>query len=284
MKIAPQGTRFKCPKCSITLLVKKPRPPVKKELDKKTILVAHADQTTSESIQSILTSEGYRVILSHDGIDAMTKALRDCPYLAIVDVALPKIFGFELCKRFKTRIELEDIKCILLTSVYDKTKYRREPSSLHNADAYIEDHSITEDLIGTIKRISGLPREAPEKPAVPVSDRADTQTTLATEKPPSKTVAPPAEQPVLSDEQPGDQEAEKALRLARTIINDIYLYNTERLNNSLKKDSFHTEFASELREGLKLYENRIPDDVRKRGDFFNSAIETFISSKKKQIG
>jgi hypothetical protein len=74
------------------------------------------------------------------------------------------------------------------------------------------------------------------------------------------------------------------LRLARTILNDIYLYNTERVNNAIKTDSFHTEFASELREGLRLYETRIPDEVRSQGDFFNAAIDTFLSTKKKQIG
>lgn len=283
-KIAPQGTRFKCPKCSITLLVKKPVPAAKKDLDKKTILVAHADPATAESIQSILTSEGYRVVLSHDGIDAMAKALRDCPYLAIIDIALPKIFGFELCKRFKTRTELEDMKCILLTAVYDKTKYRREPSSLHDADAYIEEHAITEDLVGTINRLSAPSKEAGSKPADSVSDSVDTRQTPAKDKPASSPVAPAPEKPVFPDQQPVDEAPEKALRLARTIINDIYLYNTERVNNALKTDSFHTEFASELREGLRLYESRIPDEVRSQGDFFNEAIDTFLTTKKKQIG
>lgn len=282
-KISPQGTRFKCPKCSVTLLVKKPAAPVKKDLDKKTVLVAHADPAISESIQSILTSEGYRVLISSDGVDAMVQALKEYPFLSVVDVALPKIFGFELCKRFKTRTETKDMKCILITSVHDKTKYKREPSSLYDADAYIEEHNISQDLTGAMNRLISSPKEDVEKPASPPVDSVGVQNTGVAEKTAPQVEPPPTEKPILPEQSVTDIETEKAARLARTIINDIHLYNTERVEKSIADDSFYTEFASEIKEGLKLYENRIPDEVRQKGDFYNEAINTFITKKKQQI-
>jgi predicted Zn finger-like uncharacterized protein len=282
-KISPQGTRFKCPKCSVTLLVKKPAAPVKKDLDKKTVLVAHGDPAISERIQSILTSEGYRVLVSSDGIDAMVQASKEYPFLSVVDVALPKIFGFELCKRFKTRAETKDMKCILITSVHDKTKYRREPSSLYDADAYIEEHNISHDLTGALNRLISLPKEDVEKPASPPLDSVGIQNTGVAGKTAPQVEQPPPEKSVLPEQSGTDIETEKAARLARTIINDIHLYNTERVEKSIADDSFYSEFESELKEGLKLYENRIPDEVRQKGDFYNEAIDTFITKKKQQI-
>ncbi len=58
---------------------------------------------------------------------------------------------------------------------------------------------------------------------------------------------------------------EKAKRLARTILSDIYLYSKAKVDEAIRKDAFHTTFASELKEGLKLYENRVLGGSQKNG-------------------
>ena len=63
-----------------------------------------------EKMSNFLTKKGYTVITSNDGIDTMIKAIKELPFLALLDVALPKIYGFELCKRLKERPETKDIK------------------------------------------------------------------------------------------------------------------------------------------------------------------------------
>jgi len=76
---------------------------------------------------------------------------------------------------------------------------------------------------------------------------------------------------------------EKAKRLARTIINDIYLYNSAKVEDSIRNNNFYNVFTSEIKEGLKLYENRIPQDVRNISDFFREAVENFLAAKKKTL-
>ena len=44
----------------------------------------------------------------------MIKALRELPFLVVVEVSLPKIYGFEVCKKLKARAEMKDIKFILV--------------------------------------------------------------------------------------------------------------------------------------------------------------------------
>ena len=82
---------------------------------------------------------------------------------------------------------------------------------------------------------------------------------------------------------PADEAVEKAKRLARTIIADIYLYSSTKMEEAIKKNTFYTEFASDIKEGTKLYNGRVSQEIKNKGDFFREAIENFIENKKKII-
>ncbi len=148
-KIAPQGTRFKCPKCSTVLLVKRPVPRLR-PLDQHKMLASHEDPAVLEKLKTILTADGYNVITAPDGIAAMVNATKELPFLAVLGVSIPKIYGFEVCRRLKGRTETKEMKVILIASIYDKNKYRRQPESFHGADDYLEAHEIETLLIGKI--------------------------------------------------------------------------------------------------------------------------------------
>jgi predicted Zn finger-like uncharacterized protein len=275
-KLSPEGSRFKCPKCSAVLLVKRPAAKPKKTLDDRKILVAHSNPETLRTIVSLLSGHGYHVVTAADGIDMMVKALKEYPFLSIVEVALPKIYGFEICKRLKMRAETKGMKFILVPSIYDKTRYRREPVSLYGADDYIEDHDLSTQLLDKIDRLAGLlGEEKLEKPPRPDAGRPEV-------KGPEVKGETVAKEPVST---PGvsEEKVEKAKRLARTIINDIYLYNSAKLDESVRNNNFYTVFAPDLKEGKKLYDQRILPEVRLIADFYKEAIENFISTRKKAL-
>jgi predicted Zn finger-like uncharacterized protein len=275
-KLSPEGSRFKCPKCSAVLLVKRPAAKPKKTLDDRKILVAHSNPETLRTIVSLLSGHGYHVVTAADGIDMMVKALKEYPFLSIVEVALPKIYGFEICKRLKMRAETKGMKFILVPSIYDKTRYRREPVSLYGADDYIEDHDLSTQLLDKIDRLAGLlGEEKLEKLPRPDAGRPEV-------KGPEVKGETVAKEPVST---PGvsEEKVEKAKRLARTIINDIYLYNSAKLDESVRNNNFYTVFAPDLKEGKKLYDQRILPEVRLIADFYKEAIENFISTRKKAL-
>lgn len=281
-KIAEAGSRFKCPRCSTTLLVKKPVPaPQKVIVDKVKILVAHSNPAATSEISSLLQQHGYQTITASDGIEAMVKAIRELPFLMVIEVSLPKIYGFEVCKRLKMRPETKGMKFILISSPYDKTRYKREPESLYDADDYIEEHRISELLLDSInafrRKISEKREEKAEKPA-PVKAPEATE-----EKRPGLKIEPEIKPEVKISKPPADEKIERARRLARTIISDIYLYNTAKADESIRNNTFSSVFASELKEGLKLYESRIMQEVRSQGDFFKEAVRDFIEGKKKAL-
>lgn len=283
-KIAPEGTRFKCPKCSTVLLVKRPVPRVR-PLDQNTVLVSHEDPSVLEKLKTVLTADGYKVIIVSDGIAALVKATKELPFLAVLGVSIPKIYGFEVCRRLKSRTETKEMKVILIASIYNQNKYRRQPESFHGADSYIEDYEIETLLIEKINALKGVPEKIPAPS--PEAEKPFEETAKAGAKPEERTAAA-EERPVrpLGQPQPSgaSELVEKAKRLARTILSDIYLYSKAKVDDAIRKDTFHSAFASELREGLKLYEARVSAEVRNTGDFFNEAVNNFIEKRRKELG
>jgi len=276
-RLTAGGSRFKCPRCATILLVKKPLPVPEKPVDNVKVLVAHSNPARTEEITSLLKKSGYLTITATDGIEAMVKAIKELPFLAIFEVALPKIYGFEVCKRLKLRPETKNIKVILVSSPYDRAKYKREPESLYDADEYIEEHRITELLTDTVEALRGPAHKEPEE-----------KVERPPETPRQQSVSHEAEQqvkqvrPVGTTVAPADEEkVERARRLARTIVSDIYLYNTAKAEESIKADTFFRVFSAEIKEGRKLYENRIPPEVRSQRDHFMDVLRDFIESKKK---
>lgn len=285
-KLTAGGSRFKCPKCSTSLLVKKPALATEQPVDNVKIIVAHSNPAVMNEITSLLHANGYHTIAASDGIEAMVKAVKELPFVAIVEVGLPKIFGFEVCKRLKGRPETKGMKFILVSSPYDKIRYRREPTSLYEADDYIEEHRIHDTLINSINVLKGAAPErqeekvekAPEK-QLPQRPEPEPGPSQKTEHKPETRVIPRETMPKPAP----DERIERAKRLARTIISDIYLYNIAKADASIKNDTFSSVFAPELREGIKLYENRIAEEVRTQGDFFKDTLRAFIEKKKRSL-
>jgi predicted Zn finger-like uncharacterized protein len=283
-KLSTAGSRFKCPKCSTVLVVKKPPVQIKKTLDTAKVLVAHSNPDVLESARTILQDQGYKVVTSTDGIDTMVKALGELPFLAVVEVSLPKIYGFEVCKKLKSRPEMKDIKFILVPSTFDKSKYRREPASLYGADDYIEAQDIPVMLIEKINKFVAMPEETAgenhqsQGGTAPSPEISGTRTGVPGEKPALRQPLAPEETKTAKEEDP--EALEKAKRLSRTIINDIYLYNSAKVMESIKNGNFYAVFAPELKEGQKLYEKRIPQVIRDSGDYYRETIEEFIAKKK----
>ena len=141
MKSAPAGPKWK--------------------LDRSKIVVAHDGDSVLKLVESILTEEGYQVICESEGIAAVVAIEREKPFLVILDVALPRIYGFEICDRLKNSPESNEIKVILLAAIYDKTRYKREPVSLYGADDYIEKHHIQDSIAKKVKRLAADGQLAP---------------------------------------------------------------------------------------------------------------------------
>ena len=79
-----------------------------------------------------------------------------------------------------------------------------------------------------------------------------------------------------------DPEAvEKARRFARIIVSDIALYNQESVAEGLKNGTFYVLLKADVEEGRELYENRVPQSIRSKNDYYQEAFDNFINAQEK---
>ena len=93
-------------------------------MNKKKILIVDDDTSITLSISFVLEKEGYIVTTAVDGEEAVKKAKEELPHLIVLDIMLPKINGFEVCKRLKANVQTREIRIIMLTAKGDEKDKR----------------------------------------------------------------------------------------------------------------------------------------------------------------
>src|SRR5882672_10595650 len=86
-----------------------------------TILVADDQLANRELLYELLTAEGYNVIASADGAEALDQVNKTAVDLLILDVMMPHLTGFEVCEKLKGNPETYLVPVILLTALSDKS-------------------------------------------------------------------------------------------------------------------------------------------------------------------
>ena len=79
------------------------------------ILVVDDDQSTIKIVESILTSQGYSILVAGDGLDALVKIKKEQPVLVVLDVMMPEINGYDVCYQLRFNKDFERIPILLLT-------------------------------------------------------------------------------------------------------------------------------------------------------------------------
>jgi signal transduction histidine kinase len=100
------------------------------------ILIVEDSPTQAEQLRYILEKENYRIFAARDGMQALERVNECAPTLIISDILMPKMDGYELCRRIKASPELRDTPVILLTSL-------SEPMAVFKALECGADHFIT---------------------------------------------------------------------------------------------------------------------------------------------
>ncbi len=125
-----------------------------------TILVVEDETGIARMIQVLLEARGFSTLVTHSGDEALT-CLRDHPVdLVLLDVMMPGMDGYEVCRRVKANPQWEHVPVIMLTA---RTAVREMVHGLEiGADEYITKPFNTEELIARIKvllRIRGMSQE-----------------------------------------------------------------------------------------------------------------------------
>jgi predicted Zn finger-like uncharacterized protein len=349
-KLRPEGARLRCSRCEAVFRVRPPEAeavpaarapaapqpgpalaapvhasseatpvptaPTSEEGHDRSRLVLVADPVIEEgkATASALAAWGLQPILVHDGVEAMLTIQRTLPCAVIIDAALPKMYGFQVCEVLKRNESLRSIHVVLVGAIHDRTRYRRTPTELYGADAYLERPQLPNALWPILREfgisLSGaapmpeVPQELPYSASgASLENRmASSPETIAPPEPiappdpipdpPATSVVPVAVVEAPPDPQPSQQaaaampvsEAEiaKAERLARIVVSDIILYNQEKFDAAVSEDNVVMAMDAELAEGRTLFSQRIEARVREQRDFLGEELLRVASLRRTQ--
>ena len=118
-------------------------------MNAKKILVVDDEVDLVKTIQFALEAEGYQVLASYNGEDALNQSRKENPDLILLDIMLPKLDGYKVCRLLKFDEKYKHIPILMLTA---KTQQKDRLLGMETgADEYITKPFDMEELTGKIK-------------------------------------------------------------------------------------------------------------------------------------
>jgi DNA-binding response OmpR family regulator len=118
-------------------------------MEKKKILVVDDEVDLVKTVQFSLELEGYKVLVSHNGEDALTQARKENPDLILLDIMLPKLDGYKVCRLLKFDDQYKHIPILMMTAkTQEKDKLMGKETG---ADEYITKPFDIQELTEKIK-------------------------------------------------------------------------------------------------------------------------------------
>lgn len=122
-------------------------------MPKKKILAVDDEPNILLSLEYILEQEGYDIHVARDGDEALELAQEIHPDLILLDVAMPRRDGYEVCRLLRERPDLAAIKVVMLTA---KGQPLEKKKGLEvGADVYVTKPFSVEDLLDKIRTALG---------------------------------------------------------------------------------------------------------------------------------
>ena len=219
------------------------------------ILLVEDDKSLREIYSVRLLAEGYTLISSGDGEEALAVAIGEKPDLIVSDVMMPKISGFEMLDLLRSNDSTKNIPIIMLTAL--SSEKQRERGNRLGADRYLIKSQVgIEDIVRTVHEVlnDGNPRsisqledslglngagdsEVKPEPTQPESTDDQTSATKAPESAGADQVTPPAvpDQPDLAEpstvDDASDSSSDQPDQTAATSAETTESNANNRLNN-----------------------------------------------------
>jgi len=122
------------------------------------ILLVDDDPDILDAITMILESQGYQVVTARDGVEGLASLRAEKPDLMILDLLMPKMDGFAVCKELQDPrwAKYRDIPILILTSVREEASRRRyelETGLELDVDDYVEKPVSPDILLERVGRL-----------------------------------------------------------------------------------------------------------------------------------
>jgi predicted Zn finger-like uncharacterized protein len=288
-KLAGKRVTLRCARCRSPFQVSLPHTAAATTEQKVRVMIAHSDSELCNTIRKLVEDAGFQGVLGHSGDEVLAAMDAARPQVAVVDVALQGLYAFEVVDKVRRRPGLDNVKIILLSSVYNKTAYKRSPNSLYGADDYIEKHHIPDDLVLKINRLlvgaalAGGPTQHGE------AETSGKKLSVAEGESQSLEFIHTVNEKIQSAE---DHEISahhvpervRAERLARIIVSDISLYHQDRIDEGILRGNWSEQLALEIKEARRLFSERFPSPEIQNSKILEAAFLDLLEKRRRDLG
>lgn len=117
----------------------------------KKILIADDNENIREALTYLLEDEGYTLSLAKDGAETIKKVREVSPDILFLDIMMPEINGYDVCRTIKNDPELKKTYVIMLTAKGQADEQERGKEV--GADEYIVKPFSPMEILAKIKNI-----------------------------------------------------------------------------------------------------------------------------------
>ncbi|WP_315790395.1 response regulator transcription factor [Fischerella sp. JS2] len=116
-----------------------------------TVLIVEDSIAQREMITDLLKASGLTVTHASDGVEALEAIQTDPPDLVVLDIVMPRMNGYEVCRRLKSDPKTQNVPVVMCSSKGEE--FDRYWGMKQGADAYIAKPFQPTELVGTVKQL-----------------------------------------------------------------------------------------------------------------------------------
>jgi DNA-binding response OmpR family regulator len=126
---------------------------------RKKVLIVDDERLTRAVLQHNVVLAGYDVMVAGNGKEALQKIHDVTPDLIVVDLVMPDMNGFEMCRRIRSNKETSKTPVIVVSALQSQTDV--EEAKISGANVYLTKPVKPEEFVNHIKKFLGSPFKTP---------------------------------------------------------------------------------------------------------------------------
>jgi CheY-like chemotaxis protein len=131
------------------------------------VLVVDDEPEIRLLLERTLKAKGFAVETAADGEEGLARIVEGLPDLVLLDAMLPKIHGFEVCRKVRSDPRTRSVPIIIMTAIYRGWRFAQDAREAYGAEDYVEKPFHIDDLLRRIGAVleSTLSRASPGGPS-----------------------------------------------------------------------------------------------------------------------
>ncbi|AXE18513.1 response regulator [Runella rosea] len=116
------------------------------------IVIVDDEPNILMSLEFLMKKEGYKVFIARDGEEAVDIVRTEIPDVVLLDIMMPKVDGYEVCRFIKSSPEYQHAKVIFMSSKSRETDLQKGYDL--GADLYIPKPFSTRDMVAKVNALT----------------------------------------------------------------------------------------------------------------------------------